>query len=72
MIVRTEPALVTGLLQALIAVAVSFGLGLSPEQVGAIVALTAAAGAVFVRRQVTPVQAEPAPRPAAGPQPAET
>ncbi|HMG43539.1 MAG TPA: hypothetical protein VK611_19570 [Acidimicrobiales bacterium] len=72
MIVRTEPALVTGLLQALIAVAVSFGLGLSPEQVGAIVALTAAAGAVFVRRQVTPVQAEPAPRPVAGPQPAET
>jgi hypothetical protein len=61
--VRTEPALVIGLLQAVIAVAVSFGLHLSPEQVGALVALLAAAGAVFVRRQVTPVAGVPAPAP---------
>ena len=68
MTMRTEPALITALVQASIALVVSFGLDLSPEQVGAIVALTAAATAVFLRRQVTPVLT--APEPAASPQPA--
>lgn len=72
MIVRTEPALVTALVQAAIAVAISFGLNLSSEQVGGILALIAAAGAVFVRRQVAPVLASPVPEPAANPQPADT
>lgn len=54
---KNEPALLLGLVQAVLAVAVSFGLSLSAQQVGAIVALTAAATAVVVRRQVTPVAA---------------
>jgi len=59
-----EPALVIALLQAVIALAVSFGLDLSPEQVGSILALAAAAAAVFVRQRVTPTGAvsEPANR----------
>jgi hypothetical protein len=52
---RTEPALVLGLLQAGIALAVSFGLHLSPAQVGAITAVTAALLSVVTRSQVTPV-----------------
>jgi hypothetical protein len=68
MTVQTEPALVTALVQASIALVVSFGLNLSPEQVGGLLALTAAATAVFLRRQVTPVPS--APEPAANPQPA--
>jgi hypothetical protein len=53
--IKHEPALMVGLLQALLAVSVTFGLSLEPEQVGAIVALATAASAVFLRRQVTPV-----------------
>lgn len=51
---KDEPALVLALVQAVIAVAVSFGLDLSPEQVGSILALSAAAAAVFLRQRVTP------------------
>jgi hypothetical protein len=56
-IARTEPALLIALVQATIALAVSFGLSLSPEQVGAVLALVAAASAVVVRQNVAPVQA---------------
>jgi hypothetical protein len=52
--VKNEPALAIALLQAVIAVAVSFGLDLSPEQVGSILALAAAAAAALVRQRVTP------------------
>lgn len=54
---KGEPALVVALVQTTIALAVSFGLNLSPEQVGAIVAVSAAAAALFVRQRVSPVDA---------------
>lgn len=54
MILGREPALVLGLLQAVIALAIGFGLDISPEQFGLIMAASAAAAAVIVRQQVTP------------------
>lgn len=55
MILGREPALVLGLIQAVIALAIGFGLDISPEQFGLIMAAAAAAAAVIVRQQVTPV-----------------
>ena len=52
--VRREPALVSGLVTAVIALAVSFGLDLTEEQVGSIQAVVAAVMALVVRQQVTP------------------
>ena len=52
--VRREPALVSGLVAAVIALVVSFGLELSPEQIGSIMAVTSALLAFVVRSQVTP------------------
>ena len=52
--IRREPALVTGLVGAVIALGVSFGLELSGEQTGAIMALVSAILAVVTRQQVTP------------------
>ena len=53
--IRREPALVTGLVAATIALGVSFGLELSGEQTGAIMALVVAILAFVTRQQVTPV-----------------
>lgn len=53
--IRNEPVLITGLVQAALALAVTFGLGVSEEQVGAILAVTAAVLALVARHQVTPV-----------------
>lgn len=50
-----EPALVIGAVQAVLALVVAFGLKLSVEQTGAILAATAAVLAVVTRSQVTPV-----------------
>ena len=50
-----EPALVLGAVQAVLALVVAFGLKLSVEQTGAILAATAAILAVVTRSQVTPV-----------------
>ena len=57
--IRTEPALIAGLVQAILALAIAFGLDLTPVQVGAILAVTAAVLAVVVRSQVTPVKSVP-------------
>lgn len=58
---RNEPALIVGFVQAVLALAVSFGLDLDGTQVGAIAAFTTAATAVFLRQQVSPVgRVEPA------------
>lgn len=54
--VKDEPALGAAVLQAILAVAVSFGLDLSAEQVGAIVALAAAVSALLLRRRVSPTR----------------
>ena len=51
-----EPALTMGLVQAGIILAVSFGLKLSPEQTGAILAFSAALLAWVTRSQVTPTK----------------
>jgi hypothetical protein len=53
---KREPALILGAVQAVLALVVSFGLDLTTEQVGAILAVTAAILAVVTRQRVSPVQ----------------
>jgi hypothetical protein len=53
-----EPAAILGALQAVLALALSFGLELSTEQVGAILAATAAVLGVITRSQVSPTSDE--------------
>lgn len=48
-----EPALILGAVQACLALAVAFGLHLTSEQVGAVMAATAAIVALVTRRTVT-------------------
>ena len=55
---REEPALVLGLVQAAIILAVSFGLDLTDAQTAALLAFTAALLSVITRQQVTPVTRE--------------
>lgn len=50
-----EPALFIGLISAIMALVVSFGLELSADQVGAIMAVTTAVLAFITRSKVTPV-----------------
>lgn len=50
-----EPAVIVGAVNALIALAVGFGLDLTPEQVGLLNAAAAAVLAVVVRQAVVPV-----------------
>lgn len=52
-----EPALILGAVNALIALAVGFGLGITPAQVGLINAAVAAVLSVLVRSRVTPTTA---------------
>lgn len=49
-----EPALILGLIQSALALAVGFGLNLSGDQVALIMAFSAALIAVITRSQVTP------------------
>lgn len=51
---RTEPAVIVGLLETLLALFMAFGLSLSDEQVGAIMAVAVAVGGLFVRQNVYP------------------
>jgi hypothetical protein len=51
-----EPAAVVAFVQAVVALAVAFGLDLTPEQVGAVVATTALALGLVTRSQVTPAK----------------
>lgn len=52
-----EPVLVYNFVAAVIALVVSFGLQLTPDQIGAILLVTLAALSVVVRSQVTPTRA---------------
>lgn len=52
--IKNEPAVVMGLVQAVLGLFLAFGLNVSNEQVGAIMAVTAAVLAFVVRSQVTP------------------
>jgi hypothetical protein len=54
--VRNEPVLVTALVQAVLALIVSFGLDLSAEQIGSILAVSAGLLAFVARSKVTPVE----------------
>jgi hypothetical protein len=54
-----EPAAILGLLQAVLALVVAFGFDLSAEQVGVIVAVSAAVLTVLTRTQVTPTSKLP-------------
>ena len=56
--IRNEPVLVTGLVEAVLALLLAFGVNLSPEQVGAVLAVVAAVLALVVRRKVTPTHTE--------------
>lgn len=51
-----EPALILGLVQSVLALVLAFGVELSEEQVGAILAVTAALLAVVTRSRVTPTE----------------
>ena len=52
--IKDEPALAAGFVQAALALAVAFGLDLTPEQIGAVLAVTGATLAFVVRRKVVP------------------
>ena len=51
-----EPAMVLALVQAIIVLAVAFGLKLTSEQTGAILAVTAVVLGLVTRSQVTPAK----------------
>lgn len=60
MLWKREPALFYGLVNAVIALVVSFGLQLKADQIGAILAVTSAILALVTRQQVgKPVVYEP-------------
>lgn len=52
--IRREPALLVGLTTAILSLLVSFGVDLSDERQGAIIAVVIAVGAIIVRQAVTP------------------
>ena len=54
-LIKEEPVSTQGIIQAALALATSFGLGLSSSQMGAILAVTAAILALLTRQQVTPL-----------------
>ncbi len=58
-ILGREPALVLALVQAVIALVVAFGLNLAPDQIGAILAVTAVVLGLITRSRVSPVSAIP-------------
>ncbi len=47
-LLRTKPAAVTGAISAIISLAISFGVHLTTEQVGSIMAVVPALGALFL------------------------
>lgn len=49
-----EPVLVLAVVQSVLALAVAFGLGLTGEQVGSILAVSAAVLGLIARQKVTP------------------
>jgi hypothetical protein len=51
---QTEPAVVVAFVQAVIVLAISFGLKVTPEQQGAILAVIALGAGIITRSQVSP------------------
>ena len=60
MIWDREPALVLGFVQTVLALVLAFGVDLTVEQVGAILAVSAAGLSLVVRHKVTPVDSSDA------------
>ena len=58
--IQTEPALVSGFIAAALALAAAFGLKLTGDQIGTILAIVSAGLAFLVRSQVTPTTNLPA------------
>lgn len=54
-LIKEEPVSTQGIIQAMLALGTSFGLGLSSSQMGAILAVTAAILTLLTRQQVTPL-----------------
>lgn len=52
-LIRTEPVMFQAVIQAFLALLLSFGVGLSTEQIGSIMAFTAALLAFVTRKMVT-------------------
>ncbi len=50
-----EPAMVLALVQAVLALVVAFGLDLAPDQIGAILAVTAVVLGLISRSRVSPI-----------------
>ena len=62
-LIKAEPVSFQGIIQSLIALGTSFGFGLNGNQVGAILAVTAAILSFLTRQQVSPVANQNAPMP---------
>ncbi len=52
---KLEPAVITSLVAAVVALLLAFGVHLSDEQVGAIMAVVSIVAGLVIRSQVTPV-----------------
>jgi len=61
--IKNEPVLITGLVQAVLGLLLAFGVSLSDEQVGSIMAITAVVLAILARMFVTPVDKAPSETP---------
>lgn len=55
-LLKSEPAAIAGAIEAVLALVIAFGIKLSVDQVGAIMAVVTAVLAVFVRQSVTPTK----------------
>lgn len=53
-LIKNEPVLISGLIQAIIGVLLAFGVSVSDEQTGSIMAITAVILAILARLFVTP------------------
>lgn len=53
--IRNEPALVTGLIRAVLLLVTAFGFELDPEQIAAIMLVAEAALSLFTRSRVIPL-----------------
>jgi hypothetical protein len=60
-VIRSEPALIIGLVQAVLALVLAFGVDLSEEQIGSILAITSVILAIVTRMLVTPADTTPTP-----------
>jgi hypothetical protein len=58
-ILKNEPVLITGFIQAVLGLLLAFGISVSDEQVGAIMAATAILLALLARAFVTPTNKVP-------------